>query len=134
VEGGNAPVYERFYAGGINSMRGFYFRGVGPFEGNLPIGGNFGFLNTVEYQVPLLTNDKVQGVIFCDHGTVEQNVSIHNYRVAIGTGIRVAIPMLGPLPLALDVAVPVNKAPQDKKELINFSMGVFGGPGAGGGG
>jgi outer membrane protein insertion porin family len=76
-----------------------------------------------------LTNDKVQGVIFCDHGTVEQNFAIHNYRVAIGAGIRVSLPMLGPLPLALDFAIPLNQAPQDKKQLVNFSMGYFGGPG-----
>jgi outer membrane protein insertion porin family len=132
VEGGNAPVYERFYGGGIRSFRGFSFRGVGPFEDGYAVGGNFAWLNTVEYQVPLLTNDKLQGVIFCDHGTVEQNISIHNYRVAIGCGIRVSIPALGPLPLALDFAVPLNQAPQDKKQLISFSMGVFGGPGGGG--
>ncbi len=129
VEGGNAPVYERFYGGGLRSMRGFEFQGVGPFQNGYPVGGNFAFLNTVEYQVPLLTNDKVQGVVFLDHGTVEQNISIHNYRVSIGAGIRIAIPMLGPLPLALDFAVPITKAPQDHKQLVNFSMGLFGGPG-----
>ncbi len=131
VEGGNAPVYERFYGGGIGSFRGFTFRGVGPFQDSYAVGGNFAWLNTIEYQVPLMANDKLQGVIFCDHGTVEQNISIHNYRVAIGAGIRVAIPMLGPLPLALDFAVPLNQAPGDHKQLISFSMGMFGGPGAG---
>ena len=35
VAGGNAPVFERFYAGGIRSFRGFSFRGVGPFENDL---------------------------------------------------------------------------------------------------
>ncbi len=131
VEGGNAPVYERFYGGGIRSFRGFEFRGVGPIQDTYPIGGNFAWLNTIEYQVPLLTNDKLQGVIFCDHGTVEQNISIHNYRVAIGAGIRISIPALGPLPLALDFAIPLNQAPTDKKQLLSFSMGVFGGPGGG---
>jgi outer membrane protein assembly complex protein YaeT len=132
VEGGNAPVYERFYGGGIRSFRGFSYRGVGPFQDGYATGGNFAWLNTIEYQVPLMANDKFAGVLFCDHGTVEQNISIHNYRVAIGAGIRVNIPALGPLPLALDIAVPLNQAPQDKKQLINFSMGVFGGPGPGG--
>ena len=133
VEGGNAPVYERFFGGGIRSFRGFEYRGVGPFENGYAVGGNFAWLNTIEWQVPLMANDKVQGVLFCDHGTVEQNISIHNYRVSLGAGIRIAIPALGPLPLALDFAVPVNQAPQDKKQLINFSMGVFGGSGPGGG-
>ena len=28
--GNDAPVFERFYAGGFQSLRGFAFRGVGP--------------------------------------------------------------------------------------------------------
>ncbi len=126
VAGGNAPVYERFYGGGIRSFRGFSFRGVGPETDNLFTGGTFAWLNTVEYQIPLLTNDKLHFVTFVDHGTVEQNVSIKNYRVAIGAGFRVAMPALGPLPLAIDFAVPLNQAPGDRRQLVNFSVGVFG--------
>ena len=51
VAGSNAPVFERFYAGGIRSFRGFSFRGVGPAENNLSVGGTFSFLNTIEYQI-----------------------------------------------------------------------------------
>jgi hypothetical protein len=92
------------------------------------VGGNFFWLNTIEYQIPILTNDKLHGVIFCDHGTVEQDGSIQNFRVAVGSGIRVSIPALGPLPLALDFPIPVNPPPLDMKKLIDFSMGLFGGP------
>jgi outer membrane protein assembly complex protein YaeT len=128
-EGSNAPVYERFYAGGIRSFRGFEFRGVGPFENNYAVGGTFSFLNSIEYQIPVLPSDKMFVVAFLDHGTVEQTVTIKNYRVAVGTGLRIAIPALGPVPLALDFAVPVNKGPDDKKQLFSFSLGVFGGSG-----
>lgn len=126
VAGGNAPVYERFYGGGIRSFRGFTFRGVGPFQNDLAVGGTFAWLNTAEYQIPLLANEKLHWAFFVDHGTVEQNVAIKNYRVAIGTGIRVSIPALGPLPLAIDIAVPLSKGPFDKTQLVNFSVGVFG--------
>jgi outer membrane protein insertion porin family len=128
VAGGNAPVYERFYGGGIRSFRGFTFRGLGPFENDLAVGGTFSWLNTAEYQIPLFANDKFHWAFFVDHGTVERNVSIHNYRVAVGTGIRLSIPALGPLPLAIDLAVPLTKGPDDRKQLVNFSVGVFGGP------
>jgi outer membrane protein assembly complex protein YaeT len=126
--GGNTPVFERFYGGGIRSFRGFTFRGVGPFDAatDLALGGTFAWLNTVEYQIPLLANDKLHWAFFVDHGTVERDISIRNYRVAIGTGFRVAIPALGPLPLAIDFAVPLNQGPQDKRQLVNFSVGVFG--------
>jgi outer membrane protein insertion porin family len=65
-------------------------------------------------------------VTFCDHGTVEQNFSIKNYRVSVGAGFRLAIPALGPLPLAIDFGVPLNKGPYDKNQLVNISVGVFG--------
>jgi outer membrane protein assembly complex protein YaeT len=126
VAGANAPVFERFYAGGIRSFRGFSFRGVGPSENNLSTGGTFSFLNTVEYQVPILPSDKMFLVAFVDHGTVESRVSIKDYRVSVGTGLRISVPALGPLPLALDFAVPLNKAPGDHRQLFNFSMGLFG--------
>jgi hypothetical protein len=92
------------------------------------VGGNFLWLNSIEYQIPLLANDRLHGVIFCDHGTVAQDVSIQNYRVPVGSGIRVSIPTLGPLPLALDFPIPASQPPLDKKQLIDFSMGLFGGP------
>ena len=126
VAGTNAPVYERFYAGGIRSFRGFSFRGVGPFENNLAVGGTFSFLNTIEYQIPVLPSDKMFLVAFVDHGTVERKFEIKDYRVSVGTGLRIAIPALGPLPLALDFAVPIVKGSGDHKQLFNFSVGVFG--------
>jgi outer membrane protein assembly complex protein YaeT len=127
IAGSQTPVYDRFYAGGIRSFRGFSFRGVGPFSPtDLALGGTFSFLNTVEYQIPVLPSDKMFLVAFVDHGTVERNIEIKDYRVSVGAGLRIAIPALGPLPLALDIAVPLNKGPFDHKQLFNFSVGLFG--------
>lgn len=126
VAGSNAPVYERFYAGGIRSFRGFSFRGVGPSENFLSTGGTFSFLNTIEYQVPVLPSDKMFVVAFVDHGTVERRFEIKDYRVSVGMGLRISVPALGPLPLALDFAVPLNRAYGDHRQLFNFSVGVFG--------
>ncbi len=126
VAGTNAPVFERFYAGGIRSFRGFTFRGVGPAENNLSIGGTFSFLNTIEYQVPILPNDKMFLVAFVDHGTVERKFEIRDYRLSVGVGARVSVPALGPMPLAFDFAFPIIKANGDNRQLFNFSVGVFG--------
>lgn len=127
VAGANTPVYERFYAGGFRSLRGFTFRGVGPVENGLHTGGTFSFLNTVEYQIPLLQNDKLFFVTFLDHGTVESDVSIRNYRVSAGFGFRVAVPALGPMPLAFDFAFPLNQMQGDNRQLFSFYVGLFGG-------
>jgi outer membrane protein assembly complex protein YaeT len=127
--GDNTPAFERFYGGGIRSFRGFTFRGMGPFENGLAVGGQFAWLNTVEYQIPIFASDKFHWAFFVDHGTVERRFSIRDYRVAVGTGLRMNLPMLGPLPLAIDLAFPLNKGPFDRGQTVSISVGVFGGPG-----
>jgi outer membrane protein insertion porin family len=121
----HTPVFERFYAGGFRSMRGFEFRGLGPQENGFETGGDFMFLNSLEYQVPILANDNLYGVFFCDTGTVERSVEIRDYRVSVGLGLRVVVPMMGPLPIALDVGFPIVKAPSDHEQVFSFWVGFF---------
>jgi outer membrane protein assembly complex protein YaeT len=123
--GSDTPIYERFYAGGFRSLRGFEFRGVGPFEQGLNVGGTFAFLNSVEYQIPILASDKLYVVGFVDSGTVEQRIQINDYRVAAGFGFRIQVPMFGPVPIALDFGFPIVKGPQDRTQLFSFWLGFF---------
>jgi outer membrane protein assembly complex protein YaeT len=123
--GSHTPVFERFYAGGFRSMRGFEFRGVGPDINGFKVGGDFEFLNSLEYQIPILANDQLYGVFFVDSGTVESSIEIKNYRVAVGTGLRIVVPMLGPVPIALDFGFPIVKAPQDRDQVFSFWVGFF---------
>ncbi|MBY0457875.1 MAG: BamA/TamA family outer membrane protein, partial [Gemmataceae bacterium] len=113
---------------------GFTFRGVGPYENTLAVGGTFLFLNSIEYQVPILPSDKAFVVAFLDHGTVERNFEIKDYRVSVGFGLRLSVPALGPLPLAFDFGFPLNKGRYDHRQLFQFSVGLFGSQGRGGGG
>jgi outer membrane protein assembly factor BamA len=122
---GDIPIFERFYAGGFRSLRGFEFRGVGPFQQGLNVGGTFAWLNSAEYQIPLVASDGFYMVGFVDSGTVESNVEINNYRVTAGLGMRIVVPALGPLPIALDFGVPVVKAPQDREQIFSFWLGYF---------
>jgi outer membrane protein assembly factor BamA len=119
------PIYERFYAGGFRSLRGFEFRGVGPFVNGLNVGGTFAFLNSAEYQIPVVASDGFYLVGFVDSGCVEQTVEINNYRVTAGLGMRISIPALGPLPIALDFGVPIVKGPDDRKQVFSFWLGYF---------
>jgi outer membrane protein insertion porin family len=127
VMGGDAPVFERVFGGGFRSLRGFAFRGVGPVQNGYYVGGDFAFLNTVEYQLPLVANDRISFVAFCDHGTVNRGVSLDDYRVSVGVGLRLRVPALGPLPIALDFGFPVRRAPQDQKQIFSFYLGWIGG-------
>ncbi|HOO77445.1 MAG TPA: outer membrane protein assembly factor BamA [bacterium] len=68
------PIYERFYLGGGNSIRGFRYREVGPFyqdpdDGDYePIGGDSMLMGTFELTFPII--EMVRGALFCDIGNV----------------------------------------------------------------
>ena len=126
IFGGSAPTYERFYLGG-RTMRGFQFRTVSPkgidVAGNLtdvPVGGTFMAFLGAQYQRPLM-GELLDGVVFIDSGTVNDDPGFDQYRVAVGVGIRVYIPQLGPTPLAFDFAFPMIKQEGDETQLFSFS-------------
>jgi outer membrane protein insertion porin family len=120
----NTPVYERFFAGGFTTIRGFQFRGVGPNTNGFFTGGDFMLLNSLEYQVPVKANDQIYLVGFVDSGTVSKRITdFENYAVSVGIGIRFTVPMLGPVPIALDLGFPVVKPAGDITQIFNFFMG-----------
>jgi outer membrane protein insertion porin family len=122
--GTDTPVFERFFGGGFRSIRGFQFRGVGPEVDGFKVGGDFLFLNSIEYQVPVRANDNIFVVGFIDSGAVTERInSIDDYRVSVGFGLRFVVPMLGPVPIALDFGFPVVKGPNDNTQVFNFWMG-----------
>ena len=129
---GDVPVFEHYFAGGFSTFRGFDFRGVGPVEGptaddqGIRIGGEFQWLNTVEYSFPLTADDMVRGVLFADFGTVASDVSLDEFRVAPGFGFRVNVPALGlGAPLAFDFAFPVSSEATDDEKVFSFYLGVL---------
>ncbi|MFM7148581.1 MAG: BamA/TamA family outer membrane protein, partial [Gemmataceae bacterium] len=73
---------------------------------------------------PIRANDQVNLVAFADSGSVSTRIDqLDNYRVSVGFGVRFVVPMLGPVPIALDFGLPVVKAPQDREQIFNFFMG-----------
>jgi outer membrane protein assembly complex protein YaeT len=125
IAGDNTPVYERFFAGGYRSLRGFQFRGVGPDVNGFMTGGDFMLLNSLEYQVPVKANDQIYMVAFVDTGTVEPEAfELKNYRVSAGVGVRFTVPMLGPVPIALDLGFPIVKANGDREQVFSFFIGL----------
>jgi outer membrane protein insertion porin family len=127
--GNDTPIFENYFAGGYATIRGFDFRGASPVDvpTGVEVGGRFQFLNSVEYMFPITADDAFRGVAFVDFGTVEQDVEINadQFRVSPGLGLRVAIPMLGPAPLAFDFAYPVAQADTDKRRLFSFYMSAI---------
>ena len=117
---GDAPVFERFYAGGIGSMRGFAYRGIGERAGlaDNNIGGDYLLLGGAEYSYPIY-GENLRGHVFLDTGTAGAGM----YRAAVGTGVRFTLNIFGPIPLELNLAMPIAKGDGDDEQIFSFSIG-----------
>jgi len=100
--GGILPDYERFYLGGMNSIRGFGYRDIYALDENGdPIGGDKFVQFNFEILVPLLKDQGVVGVLFVDAGNVygeNENLDLSDMRHAAGYGVRWYSP-IGPIRL-----------------------------------
>jgi len=123
--GADTPIYEHFYAGGFSTIRGFEFRGVSPRQYGVAVGGHFSLLGSTEYLFPITADDALRGIVFCDTGTVQPSINdwTDRYRVALGFGLRIMIPAMGPAPIALDFAFPIVKQPGDERQVFSFFVG-----------
>lgn len=119
-----APIFEKFYAGGFQSFRGFAFYGVTPQINGVRIGGRYQALGTVEYMLPVTADDTIQLVSFTDMGTVQDQISMDQFRMTVGAGVRLTIPAMGPMPIAIDFGVPIIQQSFDQKQLVAFYIGV----------
>ncbi|MEM6315861.1 MAG: BamA/TamA family outer membrane protein, partial [Planctomycetota bacterium] len=123
---GDAPFYERFYEGGIRSVRGFSFRGISPRSGpdDDRIGGEFSVVGTGELEYPLIS-DALRGVAFVDFGTNQPDFTIDDIRTAAGVGVRLNLPVFGQVPIAVDFGFPITKESEDDTQVISFSLGFI---------
>jgi outer membrane protein insertion porin family len=121
------PTFERYFAGGRGSIRGFKYRGVGPRQNGDPIGGNFLTFASIEYGFPIY-RDTVRGVLFYDIANLAPKLNefhLNQNRMSIGLGIRLIVPYLGNIPFAIDIGFPITKEPQDETETITADLGIF---------
>lgn len=127
---GDAPVFERYYAGG-RTFRGFRFRGVGPRgiradtleEGDDPVGGDWLLLTGLQYEFPL-AGDYLRGVVFTDQGTLTQDIGFDDWRVSVGAGLRIKIGFLSQAPFAIDFAYPLVQEDTDEKQVLSFDVAL----------
>jgi outer membrane protein insertion porin family len=123
--GDDTPVFERYFAGGFQSFRGFRFRGVTPRDDTgFSLGGTFQALGTVEYRLPLTADDMISAVAFSDFGSVDDEVTLSEFRATAGFGLRLTIPQMGPVPLAFDFAFPITTQPADREQIFSFYVGI----------
>jgi outer membrane protein insertion porin family len=100
--GGILPDYERFYMGGLNSLRGYDWRDVYVLDENgYEIGGDKFVQFNVELLFPLLKKQGVVGLLFYDTGNVYndgESIDLGDLRKTAGFGFRWYSPM-GPIRL-----------------------------------
>ncbi len=120
--GHDEPIYERFFLGGINTIRGFDTRTISPKDpltGDL-IGGNTMFVTNLEFLFPLVKGQKIRGLLFFDAGnSYDGNVDFSDIRTAAGTGIRWYSPV-GPLRLELGI----NLSPREGEPSTNWDFTI----------
>jgi outer membrane protein insertion porin family len=124
-----APTYERFNLGG-RTFRGFDFRTISPKgldrngnQTNEPVGGTWSLFLGAQVEQPVY-QDMVSVVGFIDSGTVTDDIGVDQYRVSVGTGIRLNIRQFSPVPIALDFGFPLVKQFGDRERVVTFFIDI----------
>ena len=120
--GQDLPLFERFFLGGPNTIRGFKFRKVSPIDDTGErIGGDVELLGNVEYIVPLPLNIRL--ATFFDTGNVYGfgvKFDPTDLRYAAGAGVR----WLSPFgPIRLDYGVNLDRRSGEDFGAFHFSVG-----------
>ncbi|WP_447979690.1 outer membrane protein assembly factor BamA [Candidatus Nitrospira bockiana] len=123
MEGKPVPLTERYFVGGINTMRGFVFGRAGPVTvDNQLLGAEREIIINNDFIFPISKEAKLNGVIFFDYGrgfSAEEGLSL-NLRKAAGFEARWISPF-GPL----RVAYGINLDPRtgERRGVFEFSVG-----------
>ena len=122
---GDIPLYERYFLGGGDSIRGFPYRSIGPTDRDgYNVGGNFMYLFTAELSHPIWRF--IRGAAFVDVGSATDfsgNPFTHA-NIGLGYGLRLMLPTLN-APVKLDLAYPIlnNQEGVRSKLRFHFNMG-----------
>ncbi|RJQ13707.1 MAG: outer membrane protein assembly factor BamA [Nitrospiraceae bacterium] len=118
------PLYERFYVGGINTIRGLGFGEGGPRdEDGEVIGGDKELIFNAEYIFPISKEAKLKGVIFYDYGRAfddGERITLKDMRSTAGAGVRWMSPFG---PLRLEWGVNLDPQEDENNNKLEFSIG-----------
>jgi outer membrane protein insertion porin family len=142
--GKTIPIDEKFYLGGINTIRGYAGRTVCPTTStimpwtdpttfntvpatfNAFLGGDTEAFFNLEYVFPLIKDAGLKGVLFTDVGDAYNGLDklFSRVQASYGFGFRWLSPMG---PLRIEYGIPVNPRTNIDKSSgrIEFSMGSF---------
>jgi outer membrane protein insertion porin family len=125
----DVPIFERFFAGGTGSIRGFQFRGVGPVDRvtGEQVGGEILILGTVEYTMPVYA-DMLRLAFFVDTAKVDNDEKKDDFgsnsmRASWGFGFRAKVPFMGNSVVSVDFGFPFRDNSTDNETTVTFNFG-----------
>ncbi|MDF1876159.1 BamA/TamA family outer membrane protein, partial [Sulfurimonas sp. SAG-AH-194-I05] len=122
---GILPLSEKFYMGGIGSVRGYQSYSISPTQIStdgsvIRSGGAKTFSNSIELSFPLIPKAKMRLVTFVDYGFIGDNSFTEYSRAGYGVGLEWFSPV-GPIQLVL--AQPLLEETGDRTSAFEFTMG-----------
>ena len=142
LDEGRLHISERYFLGGLNSVRGFFSRSLGPKEQSViprsptdpastltevdsVIGGNKFMQGNIELLIPIVKSLKIKGVIFYDIGNAfleDDMYDLYELRQSWGFGVRWISPMG---PLRFEWGYPLYQREDEQKQVFEFGIGTF---------
>ena len=149
VEKDRLPIYEKFFVGGLNTIRGFEYGMAGPLDRNRePVGAERMIVFNSEFIFPLSREIGLRGALFWDIGKAwgvgdertyallekdwdndgdKEKKPVKNIEKdrGIKTGAGVGIRWFSPFgPIHIDVGFNLNPKPGEKRNVIDFTAGT----------
>jgi outer membrane protein insertion porin family len=117
------PIYEKFFVGGIQTLRGFEYGKAGPVDDQEePIGATKMITLQNELIFPLSREIGLRGAVFFDIGKgFDQWKDITPLRMGVGVGIRWFSPFG---PIHIDFGINPNPKKGEKQTVFDFTMGT----------
>jgi len=121
---GKLSVFQKFFLGGINTVRGYDYETISPRDDNgYLIGGTKMMCFNVEYRFPVLTEQGVVGLVFFDAGNAFDDSAYWNpnsLKKSVGAGVRWYSP-IGPL--RLEYGFKLDREGDESPGKWEFSVG-----------
>lgn len=125
--GRKLPIYEKFFVGGIDTIRGFEYGAAGPVDRATgdPLGAKKVVVFNVEWIFPLSREIGLQGALFFDVGRgwgtdSGEDARTRGIALAAGPGIRWFSPFG---PIHIDVGFNLNRKSGEKSYVFDFTGG-----------
>ncbi|MES2122163.1 MAG: BamA/TamA family outer membrane protein, partial [Chlamydiota bacterium] len=115
------PLSERYFIGGLNSVRGYRDFDLGPhFSNGDPKGGISATVLSIEYLQEIFPF--LDGFLFVDAGSIAlKRFYVSNFRLSTGFGAR--IELINRVPVIVGMGFPINRDEHSEERRFFFSMG-----------